>query len=612
MKQLYRLFAALLAVALFGSFLPARTARAAGILYAAPSAMGSGNCASWANACTLRTALTNATSGDQIWVKKGVHYPGASRTDTFTLKNGVALYGGFAGTETLLTQRNWQVNKTILSGDIDHNDTDTNSNGIIEPGLGDSINGNNAYHVVRDTGTDNTAVLDGFVITAGQANGSLSPNNVGGGMKNHGYPTLRNLILSGNFAIDAGGGMYNSSHPALTNVTFSGNSAQNGGGMHNITYSAYPALTNVVFSHNSAKNGGGMYSDSSTNPRLTNVTFSYNSADTNGGGMYNITNSSVLMNVTFIYNSANNSGGGMFNWISQTTLTNVTFSGNSANNSGGGMYSAASKLRLTNVTFSGNSAYYRGGGMYNHVSSPSLVNVTFSGNTAILYGGGMYNGGNSDIGSNPRLTNVTFSGNSANSKGGGMYNQKSNPTLTNVILWGDSAPNGPEIYNDSSTPVVTYSDVQGGYAGTGNINADPLFVNAAGGNLHLQLPSPAIDAGNNSAPGLNGVTTDLDGHPRFVNIPSVPDTGSGTPPIVDMGAYEVATFSSIGAQHGWILESTESSNPGGISNAIANTLNIGPASPSGSNVRGSLVPTSFSPAARSWWTSAKDPSAIPC
>lgn len=108
-----------------------------GILYAAPDGATSGTCNSWANACTLQYALSRAVSGDEIWVKMGVHYPGAAgnRTATFTLKNGVALYGGFAGMETSRSQRNWQTNITVLSGDIDQNDTDLNGNGIIEPDL---------------------------------------------------------------------------------------------------------------------------------------------------------------------------------------------------------------------------------------------------------------------------------------------------------------------------------------------------------------------------------------------------------------------------------------------------------------------------------------------
>ncbi len=210
------------------------------------------------------------------------------------------------------------------------------------------------------------------------------------------------------------------------------------------------------------------------------------------------------------------------------------------------MFNYNSSPTLTNVTFSGNSAPY-GGGMFNYYnSSPTLTNVTFSGNSASIDGGGMYN----DYNSSPTLTNVTFSGNSANNRGGGMYNHSySNPTLTNVILWGDTASNGPEIYNDSSSATISYSLIQGGCpagatCGAGMLYVDPLFVNAAGGNLRLGFGSPAIDAGNNAAV-PPGVTTDLDGRPRFVDISAVPDTGNGTPPIVDMGAYEVQHYVDV-------------------------------------------------------------------
>jgi len=139
-----------------------------------------------------------------------------------------------------------------------------------------------------------------------------------------------------------------------------------------------------------------------------------------------------------------------------------------------------------------------------------------------------------------------------------MYNSSSsNPTLTNVIMWGNTATDGRGIYNLSSNPTIAYSDVQNcgsssfwviacGTNGGGNIAGDPRFEDADGAdnmpgtaddNLRLQLTSPAIDAGKNAAVPA-GVTTDLDGNPRFVDIPTVPDKGSGAPPIVDMGAYE--------------------------------------------------------------------------
>lgn len=437
--------------------------RAAGVLYVAPTAAGSGDCSSWANACILQTALGNAVSSDEIWVMQGVHKPGVARTDTFTLKNGLALYGGFAGTETSLDERDWTANITVLSGDIDDNDI-TDPNGVVTDTA--NIVGANAYKVVFSSGVTETAVLDGFVITAGQA------DNDGGGMYNYG------------------------SSPALTNVTFSGNSANRyGGGMANY-YNSNPALRTVTFSSNHAiYNAGGMF-NSGSSPTLTDVTFSNNSAY-HGSGMHNGDSSSP-------------------------TLTNVTFSGNSADHYGGGMTNYdQSNPTLMNVTFSSNNATY-GGGMDNYASSPTLTNVTFSGNSAD-YGGGMHNNGNSS------------------------------PALRNVILWGDSAPSGPEIYNNFSTAAISYSDVQGcggsgagwqsacGTDGGGNIDDDPLFVNAAGGDLRLILTSPTIDAGNNAAV-LVGVTTDLDGKPRFVDIATVPDTGSGTPPIVDMGAYEASSI----------------------------------------------------------------------
>ena len=513
---------------------PVSPARAAGVRYAAPSGATSGTCNNWANACTLQYALSSAANGDEIWVKMGVHYPGSNRTDTFTLKRGVALYGGFFGTETALSQRDWQAHKTILSGDIDKDDTNTDGNFIAETTA--DIQGSNAYHVVTDSGTDNTVILDGFVITAGQAN-SFGSDALGSGMYNDlSSPSLANLTFSGNFT-SYGGGMWNyKSNPTLTYVTFRGNSAgYYGGGMYN--YESNPTLINMAFSDNSANyDGGGMYNYES-NPTLTNVTFSGNSATSDGGGMYNSeTSSPTLTNVAFSGNSAT-SGGGMGNADSSPMLTNVAFSGNSATH-GGGMYNYNSSPTLTNVAFSGNSATSDGGGMISYwYSSPTLTNVTFSGNSATSLGGGMANRD-----SNLTLTNVTFSGNSA-SYGGGMWNNRSSPTLTNVIMWDDSAStSGPEIYNEDSysTPSITYSDIQGGgYSGPGNIDADPLFVDAAGGNLRLQLTSPAIDAGNNAAV-PSGVTTDLDGKPRFCDIPTVPNTGNGTPPIVDMGAYEAS------------------------------------------------------------------------
>ncbi|MCX8062097.1 MAG: hypothetical protein N3D16_05905, partial [Anaerolineales bacterium] len=205
-------------------FQPPPAASAAGtVRYAVPAGpptngLNSGTCTSWAAACTLSYALTQATSGDEIWVRMGVYKPtdyipsgfsGSHRTLSFALKNGVALYGGFKGTESTRSLRNPSVFITVLSGDIDNNDT-VDSNGVTT-----SINGSNSYHVVTGDNVINTATLDGFVITGGQAN-NVFPNNSGGGMRlTNSSPTLTSLTFAGNDA-GGGGGMSNSnSSPSL-------------------------------------------------------------------------------------------------------------------------------------------------------------------------------------------------------------------------------------------------------------------------------------------------------------------------------------------------------------------------------------------------------------
>jgi hypothetical protein len=382
--------------------------------------------------------------------------------------------------------------------------------------------------VIQGAGQDVTTIDgggNGSVVTANSVNSAA---------------TLEGFTITNGNGTN-GGGMYNFlySSPTVTNCTFSGNTATSfGGGMSNFLHSS-PTVTNCTFSGNTAgDSGGGMYNDNSSST-VTNCTFKGNTVTNingSGGGMHNNNSSPTVTNCTFKGNTVTNingSGGGMYNDFSSPTVTNCTFTGNTAtvaNGFGGGMHNNHSSSAVTNCTFSGNNAGDSGGGMYNIYSSPTVTNCTFKGNTADFFGGGMHN----DDHSSPAVTNCTFSGNSAY-KGGGMSNLlSSSPTLTNSILWGDDPE---EFYNVSATPSVTYSDIQKGYTGTGNINADPMFVDEGNGDLHLKPFSPCIDAGDNSAPSLP--TTDFDGNNRTVDDPTVVDTGNGTPPIVDMGAYEV-------------------------------------------------------------------------
>ena len=163
--------------------------------------------------------------GDQIWVAAGTYEPGSSRTDSFEMVNGVTIYGGFPDSgEPNLADRDWHSNETILSGDI----------GVV----GDDSD--NCYHVFYHwvgLNLDANAVLDGFTVTAGNANGTSEVyHDSGGGMLNYGSsPMLKNCTFNNNSALSNGGAMCNedSSSPIVTNCTFIVNSAGTGGGMYN-------------------------------------------------------------------------------------------------------------------------------------------------------------------------------------------------------------------------------------------------------------------------------------------------------------------------------------------------------------------------------------------
>jgi hypothetical protein len=431
---------------------------------------------------SLYTA-SHCSAISQIFVASGVYTPGTTVSDTFQLVNGVAVYGGFdPGSDIdLLSERDWIAYPTVLSGDIGGDDI-TDARGVVT--TTENIVGDNSYHVLTGSGVTETAVLDGFSITAGQADGECwdypCEGKCGGGMYNlNGNPSLTNVNFSGNFSEWEGGAVYNGS--------------ENG--------ASSPRLNNVIFSGNSAGSyGGGMYNigiDGDSSPSLINVTFSGNIAEF-GGGMYNYESSPSIVNATFNDNYASWNGAGIENYMgSNPSLINVIFSGNTAANNGGGIANEyGSNPVLTNVTISGNSTAVHGGGMYNYYSSPHIRN-------SILW-------------------------NNQDSTGLGTLTATIQITLSNVNM--------------------AYSLIQGtGGSGSGwiggdfvdggnNLDSDPQFIQdvdpatapTTSGNLRLGAGSPAINMGNSDY--VSDVTTDLDGNARI--------SGSS----VDMGAYEVQYY----------------------------------------------------------------------
>lgn len=364
--------------------------------YVNAAASGGNSGLNWGDAYTdLQSALNNAAC-NEVWVAQGVYKPvvpvnvgsptNAERLVSFNVKPGVAVYGGFAGSESNRDARDPKVHPTILSGDIDNNDDANNADGNNIDETSTEIAGLNTQHILIMDGTTGapilaSTVLDGFTLTGGATTADGGALLCLGDHATHECsPTLSHLSFIGNKATDGGAAAFNgvsggASNPTLTHVFFSGNFATTFGG--------------AVF--NNGQLGG------SANPTFIDATFSANQVQSYGGAVAN--------------NGSSTAGSPVY--------VNVTFNGNSAS-LGGAMFN------------NGN-----GGG---NQSSPTLTNVTFSGNSA-AYGGAMYNAAN----------------------GGGI----SNPTLNNVILWGDSATQSDDEVGGSTsnggsfTTFIYYGVVQG-------------------------------------------------------------------------------------------------------------------------------------------------------
>lgn len=604
------------------------------VVYVTPSGAGNQSGSSWGNALPgtqLQPRLGAATAGMQFWIAGGMYKPttGTDRNASFSLRNNVEVYGGFAGTESTLAQRptinSTTPSATTLSGDIrvagDRND--------------------NTYTVFRNTGLNASAVLDGVVIR----DGAGAP--WGGGMFNNGYgtggqcnPNVRNCLFTQNSA-EWGGAVYNfginggNSSPVFIDCVFSQNRAfsNHGGAMYNdaTNGTSSPTLTNCQFTQNIAAGRGGAVANNAesgtANSVLTNCVFSQNTAN-QGGGMANyasgnVTANPTLTNCLFSFNNATDTGGG----ISSTAFTGATallsltgcrFDGNQSQGNGGGLFnfsssanstSAVARFTVSNCGFNGNSGTY-GGAFFSGTIGKSvdglLTGCTFTNNTALYGGGAMSVGANSAGRSDTRILNTQFSGNNA-LNGGAMFSSaalasNTQTALVNCLIKQNTATTGGAVYSDGQsgnwttnltnctisrnrassdqnngesssgalcgiatsnnssgttllsscivtentdnsanrlaiknigniTTSITYSNIQGGFTGTGNIDADPLFVDPANGNFRLQAGSPSINTGDPGSTTASVAATDLAGNPRI-------DSGR-----IDMGAYERQTVS---------------------------------------------------------------------
>lgn len=390
--------------------------------------------------------------------------------------------------------------------------------------------------------TNGSPTLSYCNFTGNQANGG------GGIFSFESSPTISKCFFIQNQSISGGGLLSTGTgSPTLTQCNFYFNRADaaptQSGGQGGAIYSVNgsdPTVTDCFFTENWATRSGGAIAMGGRSPSFTDCHFTSNQSNGPGGGIDVSSGSPTFTNCTFFANRGS-VGGGMVTYSTNSTLKGCAFTGNLAS-IGGGLYLFQSNSTITNSTFTANLTGSGGGGMALYASGANVTNTIFVANTTGSTGGGMLN-----TLSSATVTNCTFSGNQARSDGGGMYSQLAgNVTVINSILWGNI---GGEVAGPNA-PTITYSNVQGGYSGIGNLSADPLFVRNPSpgpdqnvgsggdddfGDLRLQTGSPCLDTGSNAALPLE-ITTDLDTNLRIVR-----DT-------VDQGAYEFQVAVNVTTQ----------------------------------------------------------------
>lgn len=542
-------------------------------LYVNSAATGANDGTSWADAFTLlddALASKGDNCGGEIWVAAGTYTPQlpGGRDSTFSLPNGVAVYGGFAGNETDLAQRDIAANPTILSGDIAANDTGPFSKYQ-----------DNAFHVVYIANATSDTILDGFTIQGGNCDSTSDPvDSLGGGLYiDTGTPQIRNCVFQYNAGTSGsaiGCGPYaaaGAAVPSIYNCTLSSNNSNSAAALY-CRSAAGANIDGCRFEGNSASTAGAIFHEPGPGSLdIRNTVFTANFAAGQGGAILTTGCFVSLDSCQFVNNQAAASDGGAIDLVGGSMNARFcSFDTNLAASIGGAVCDLGdAQSNYYNCAFRGNFASF--GGAFGAIgSSPVLVNSVFSGNSSGGCGGAIGIGANGSIAGTPRVINCSFHANSTSTDGSAICCSGSSLYLQNGILWNNPASQGHTIQNVGSTLFVDACDLQGGTAGVSDpasttfsalVNTDPLYIDPFGSdqaagtpddNLRLSPGSPCSDAGHNVYVPTDGLDLDNDadtsetlpldgaGLPRFVNNCLALDTGSGSPP-VDLGAYEASS-----------------------------------------------------------------------
>lgn len=492
----------------------------AGILRVRSGATGAGDGSSWADAFTrIEDALAAAAPGDELWVAAGIYAP-PSAVSSFVLRPSVSVYGGFAGTESARSQRDAAANLTVLSGDINGDDT-VDTSPFAPPWPNNVIlNTANAGHVVIASGVDASTVIDGFRIEKGAYGPPGTPA---------GDPLLYG---SGIYCIDGS--------PTIADCDFRGNFASFGHGGAIYLHDSAASITGCTFDHNLAYqgSGGAIFIAGASAATVSDCTFTSNLAvATNGqtgqGGAIQLY-SSQLVTITrcvFAGNISRPFGGGSFETPrggavssfslgAQTVIRECTFRNNQSS-LGGGLF-VWNPTTVLNCAFDHNTAVFEGAGIAAQWTTISVLNTTIASNT------GGESSGIAIFESPPNFPALA--------------------TVHNSIVWGnialgqDVSPRNAGIrgpYDAEHSCIQDLFTVDPGEDPIdpanfpGCIAINPMLANAAAGDLHLLVGSPGIDSGANALVPA-GTPVDLAGAARIVR--GLPGPGAA---VVDMGALEL-------------------------------------------------------------------------
>ncbi len=493
-------------------------------VYVDARARGTKDGLSWENALTsLADALAMALPGREIHVAAGVYTPdqglGITRGDreaSFTLRPGVTILGGYAGAGASDPDaRDIAAYATILSGDLNGDDRP-----VPDPCnlWKEASRIDNSRHVLTALEVGEATVLDGVQVVGGYAFGpSATPftdDLQGAGLTmSGGSLILRHCTFSGNWASGDGGAIYlDNGRLELVECTFLSNGA-----------GRFVALSSGLSSASLTNGTGGAIRNDGKGPL-------------------------VLSQCRFLGNCAGSQGGALDNSKGDVTLTRCLFLQNDAGSSGGGaIWNSEGRIDLVSCILHGNRSDYSGGAIANGWSGTlRAVNCCLHANSSGVQAGAIDN----FFGGKATLSNCTLAN---NRQGGGpgavicgpaLDQTGSELTITNCILWNG----GSEIADlGKSLVTVRQTDIQGGWAGTGNLDADPLFVLPRGrdgiagtedDNLRLATGSPCIDRGSTAL--LPEDFADLDGDGNLTESLPLDLDGKArkTGTTVDLGAYE--------------------------------------------------------------------------